>query len=171
MHVNFSARQFQLQDLRELIRGVLGETGFEAGSLDIEITESVAMDDRSISILKELSAMGVRITIDDFGTGYSSLVSLKRFPVDALKIDKSLLREVKGDANARAIVTAIVAMAHSINIRVVAEGVETGEQLSFIHSLHCDEMQGYLFSRPVPDEEITGLLRKGRHMSADRSAR
>jgi diguanylate cyclase (GGDEF)-like protein/PAS domain S-box-containing protein len=166
VQVNFSARQFQTQNLRDLVGSVLKETGLEARFMDIEITESIAMEDHSISILNELAAMGVRITIDDFGTGYSSLVSLKRFPIDAIKIDRSLIRDVTGDANTQAIVAAIIAMAHSLRIKVIAEGVETEGQLAFLHSHHCDEMQGYLFSRPVPDAEMTKLLLKGQHMPA-----
>lgn len=170
VQVNFSTRQFQTQNLRDIVRSALMETGLEARFMDIEITESIAMEDHSISILNELAAMGVRITIDDFGTGYSSLVSLKRFPIDAIKIDRSLIRDVTGDANAQAIVAAIIAMAHSLRIKVIAEGVETEGQLAFLHSHHCDEMQGYLFSRPVPDVEMTKLLLEGRHMPAQGTA-
>lgn len=170
VQVNLSARQFQTPNLRDLVRSALMETGLEARFMDIEITESIAMEDHSISILNELAAMGVRITIDDFGTGYSSLVSLKRFPIDAIKIDKSLIGDVTGDANAQAIVAAIIAMAHSLRIKVIAEGVEAEGQLAFLHSRHCDEMQGFLFSRPVPDAEMTKLLLEGRHMPAQGAA-
>jgi diguanylate cyclase (GGDEF)-like protein len=155
--VNFSSRQFQHQDIPGLVKSVLAETGMPAHSLNIEITESIAMEPHSIKILNELTDMGVKTSIDDFGTGYSSLGSLKQFPIDTIKIDRSFVKEVSLDANVATIVKAIIAMAHSLNMKVVAEGVE------FLQLNNCDELQGYLFSPPVPENEFMTLLEKGMH--------
>ena len=108
-----------------------------------------------------MSAVGVQTSIDDFGTGFSSLSSLKRFPINTIKIDRSFVGDITSDTNAEAIVKAIIAMAHSLKMKVVAEGVETRDQLAFLQSQHCDEMQGYLCSPPVPDSEFTKLLEQG----------
>jgi diguanylate cyclase (GGDEF)-like protein len=162
MKVNFSARQFHHQDIPELIKKVMNETGVTAQSIDVEITESIAMEDYSRAILNKLTDMGVQISIDDFGTGFSSLGSLKRFPINTIKIDKSFIGDITRDANARAIVNAIIAMAHNLKIKVIAEGVETKEQQTFLMLHECDEMQGYLFSRPVPARDFTELLNKER---------
>ncbi len=161
MDVNFSVRQFQQQDLLELIKRILTDTGLSAEFLNIEITESIAMEDLSIDVLNDLTAMGVQTSIDDFGTGYSSLGSIKNFPISVMKIDKSFVQDIADSSDAKAIIKAIIAMAKSLKIKVVAEGVETEEQLSFLRSHHCDEIQGYFYSRPVPDEEFTKLLKKG----------
>jgi len=158
VEVNFSARQFQSQDVSRLIKDVLNETRMTAGCLDVEITETTAMEDQSIEILNELSAMGIGTSIDDFGTGHSSLGSLKRFPIKALKIDKSFIQEVTMDPDIEAIVRAIIAMAHTLKMKVVAEGVETEEQLAFLQLHQCDEIQGYLISPPVPEDDITKIL-------------
>lgn len=158
--VNFSARQFQHHNLVEEVRLVLKQTDLAAQSLDMEITESIAMEDYSIKSLKELSDMGVSISIDDFGTGYSSMAALNRFPIDTLKIDRSFIKNIATKSNAEGIIKAIIAMAHSLNIDVVAEGVETEEQLTFLMEHECDKIQGYLISRPVPDKEFTELLNK-----------
>ncbi|MBI4641552.1 MAG: EAL domain-containing protein [Candidatus Tectomicrobia bacterium] len=164
--VNLSARQFQDQNLPDLIQQVLAETGMAAHDLKLEITESIAMQniDLSITVLNELSAMGMQVSIDDFGTGYSSLAYLKRFPVSTLKIDRSFVRDIPGDVDDAAITSAIIAMAHSLKLKVIAEGVETEEQLAFLRSHQSDEMQGYLFSRPVPAEAFTKLLQEGRSL-------
>ena len=161
MDVNFSARQFRNQDLPELIKRVLHETGMTSKSLDIEITESVAMEKHSIMVLNELSSMGIHASIDDFGTGFSSLGLLKLFPISTIKIDKSFIKDSRKNSNAEAIVTAIIAMAHSLQIKVVAEGVETEEQLSFLRLQKCDEMQGYFYSPPVSADDCTKLLNEG----------
>lgn len=158
VEVNFSARQFQNQDVSKLVRDVLNETRMNAGCLDVEITETTAMEDQSIEILNELSSMGIGTSIDDFGTGYSSLGALKRFPIKALKIDKSFIQEVTMDTDIDAIVRAIIAMAHTLKIKVVAEGVETEEQLAFLQLHQCDEIQGYLFSPAVSESELTRML-------------
>jgi EAL domain-containing protein (putative c-di-GMP-specific phosphodiesterase class I) len=118
------------------------------------------------NILDGLVDIGVQVSIDDFGTGYSSLAYLKRFPVNALKVDRSFVRDIENDQDGAAIVKAIVQLAHSLNLGVVAEGVETPEQLSYLASLHCDEYQGYLFSKPLPSEELATLI----HTKAGTSA-
>lgn len=158
--VNLSSRQFQNQDLLKTISKVLRDTGLPAQLLNIEITESIAMEPRSIEILNKLTDMGISTSVDDFGTGYSSLGSLKRFPISALKIDKSFVKDITIDSDIEAIVKAIIAMAHTLNIKVIAEGVETEEQLRFLHSHGCDEIQGYLCNPPIPPEELTELLEK-----------
>jgi EAL domain-containing protein (putative c-di-GMP-specific phosphodiesterase class I) len=112
-------------------------------------------------VLNELTALGVQTSIDDFGTGYSSLGSLKNFPITVMKIDKSFIQDITASSDAKAIIKAIIAMAKSLQIKVVAEGVETEEQLTFLQSHHCDEIQGYFYSYPVPDKEFTELLKKG----------
>ena len=162
MKVNFSTSQFYHQDILEVVKRALRETGMSARFLDIEITESIATEAHSIPVLNELSDMGVQISIDDFGTGYSSLGSLKRLPFDTLKIDKSFVRDITVDPNAGAIVEAIIAMAHSLKIKVVAEGVEMEKQLTFLRTQNCDMMQGYLFSPAVPAWKIEELLEKER---------
>ncbi len=160
MDVNFSARQFQGQDISIMIEQVLQETDINAQFLGIEINESTAMEDHSVVVLNKLSAMGINVSIDDFGTGYSSLGSLKRFPIKAIKIDKSFIKDITKDPDIEAIVKAIIAMAHALRIKVVAEGVETKEQSEFLHLHNCDEIQGYLFSPPVPEKEFAELLEK-----------
>ncbi len=163
MEVNFSARQFQHNDISSLISKTLNETGTAPDCLDIEITESIAMEDHSITALNELARIGVKTSIDDFGTGFSSLASLRRFPIDAIKIDRSFVKDIETDMNSEAIVKAIIAMAHSLNMQVVAEGVETEQQFAFLKSHHCDKMQGFLFSPPVPVDEFTSLLERSVH--------
>jgi diguanylate cyclase (GGDEF)-like protein/PAS domain S-box-containing protein len=160
MAVNLSARQFRQQDLHPMVADVLTDTGCAPGMLELEITESVVMDDPEAAAhtLKQLTGMGVQLSIDDFGTGYSSLSYLKRFPIHALKIDRSFVRDIPSDANDAAIATAVIALAHSMKLTVVAEGVETVEQLEFLRALHCDAMQGYLCGRPMPAEELAKLL-------------
>lgn len=159
MEVNFSACQFQQQDITKLIKDVLQETRLTAEFLDIEITETIAMGDHSIGVLNELTAMGIGTSIDDFGTGYSSLGSLKRFPISTIKIDKSFIKDISYDPDIETIVSAIIAMAHTLKIKVVAEGVETEAQLAFLRSQKCDEIQGYLCSPPVTGDVFTEMLR------------
>ena len=158
--VNLSARQFQQAELVEQIREVLQESGISPASLELEITESNAMQnaENTIYTLRELKALGVRIAMDDFGTGYSSLNYLKRFPIDTLKLDQSFVRDVMTDATDAAIVAAVITMAHSLDLEVVAEGVETEAQLEFLTRQGCDKLQGYLFSRPHPIEKIEPYL-------------
>ena len=160
MKVNFSSRQFKDSDLPELVTKIIRETGISAQFIDVEITESVAMEKNSIKVLKQLTAMGLHTSIDDFGTGYSSLGSLTQLPINSLKIDRTFVKEIESDNNAHSIIKAIIAMAHNLNMEVVAEGVETEGQLSFLHSNQCDKIQGYLFSPPLPAEEFIQLLEK-----------
>jgi diguanylate cyclase (GGDEF)-like protein len=160
VHVNFSARQFYYQNLSEMVDRILKETGMSAEFLNVEITENTAMEANSIKILNELSAMGVQTSIDDFGTGYSSIGSLMRFPINAIKIDKSFIKDIAVNPNVEVVIKTIIAMAHSLTVKVIAEGVETEEQLAFLRSHNCDEMQGFIFSKPVSEEEFTGLLEK-----------
>jgi diguanylate cyclase (GGDEF)-like protein/PAS domain S-box-containing protein len=161
--VNLSSRQFQSPDLLPMISRVLGEAGLPPNCLDLEVTEGTAMKDveRSVSLLRELRAMGIHISIDDFGTGYSSLNYLKKLPIERLKIDKSFVRDIAENPDDRAIISAVTSMARKMGIRTVAEGVETEEQLEFLRASDCDEAQGYLFSRPVPAERFRELVEAG----------
>lgn len=163
MAVNLSARQFNEQNLVAMISGILKSTGLESQWLDVEITESIIMQhlESTIATLRDLHHLGIQISIDDFGTGYSSLTYLKKFPVHALKIDQSFIREITTDPDDEAITSAVIAMGHSLKLNVIAEGVETMEQLQILRALKCDRMQGYLFSRPVPAQTITPLLMEG----------
>ncbi|HEX9626083.1 MAG TPA: EAL domain-containing protein [Acidiferrobacterales bacterium] len=162
--VNLSARQFRQRDLAERVAAILAATGMPADRLELEITESTLMHsaETTNAALAELKAMGLRLAIDDFGTGYSSLSYLKRFPIDTLKIDQSFVRDITHAPDDAAIITAIITMAHSMGMKVVAEGVETEDELRFLHRHRCDGMQGFLFSRPLPAEEFAALLRTGR---------
>jgi diguanylate cyclase (GGDEF)-like protein/PAS domain S-box-containing protein len=162
--LNVSGIQFDQQNLIEIVKDALQETMIPSQCLELEITESVLMrnPEKAIRILTELEAMGIGILIDDFGTGYSSLSYLKRLPaLDFLKIDQSFVKSLASDPRDQAIVRATIAMAHSLNLKTIAEGVETQEQLSFLQEHGCDEIQGYLFSRPLPAEDIPGILAKG----------
>ncbi len=158
--VNLSASQFRQHDLLEQILQILKETGICPHQLELEITESTIMDniDAAASTMRALHCAGIRISIDDFGTGYSSLNHLKRFPINTVKIDRSFVRDITTDSDDAAIVGAIISMAHSMDLKVIAEGVETGEQLEFLRKLHCDEIQGFLFSPPVPHQEAGELF-------------
>lgn|GEM_PF-3916426 len=160
--VNISGRQFARTDLVGTVRRVLAETGLSANLLILELTETTLVHnpEAAVGMLRQLKQMGVQIAIDDFGTGYSSLNYLKQFPIDALKVDRSFVRDITMNPNDAAIVGAIIAMAHSLCLRVIAEGVETQEQLEFLKMLQCDDMQGYLASRPVPAEEFPNVVSK-----------
>ncbi len=160
VNVNFSSRQFHQPNFIERIKGVLDETGMPLESLNMEITESIAMEPNSIKLLNELTSLGIQTSIDDFGTGYSSLGALKQFPIDTIKIDRVFIKDITVDRNVEAIVAAIIAMAHSLNMRVVAEGVETEEHVSFLRLHKCDSVQGFLYSPPVPASEFVKYLEK-----------
>jgi diguanylate cyclase (GGDEF)-like protein/PAS domain S-box-containing protein len=164
MSVNLSARQFQQRDIRVLVTSVLAETGLAPHYLEIELTESAIMHngEDTITTLSELAALGISIAIDDFGTGYSSLSYLKRFPVDRLKIDRSFVADIGSPGGNETITSAIIALAHSLELRVIAEGVETAAQLDFLVARDCDEMQGFFFSQPLPAGEIPALLLNSR---------
>jgi diguanylate cyclase (GGDEF)-like protein/PAS domain S-box-containing protein len=154
--VNISVRQFLQPDLAGVIGRVLARSGLPARCLELEITESTAMEDLEASgqVLRTLQDMGVRIAIDDFGTGHSSLSYLKNFPIQTLKIDRSFVKDIPADPNDAAIASAAIAMAHSLGLSVIAEGVETAEQLEFLRERSCDAFQGYLISRPVPPADV-----------------
>ncbi len=158
--VNLSARQLQSPQLVDMVTQLFDETGVPPECMQLEITESVAMHniERTAERLKELSQKGVHIYIDHFGTGYSSLNYLKRLPIECLKIDKSFIRDIEGDSDDRTIIGAVTAMAHKMRLRVIAEGVETQEQFSFLRFAGCDEVQGFLFSRPLPAENFEELI-------------
>lgn len=158
--VNLSPRQFMQRDLFETIDSVLAQTGLDPRYLEFEITESMLMHqgESVIDTLERLSAMGVRLAIDDFGTGYSSLAYLKRFPVQDIKIDRSFIRNLTEDPDDAAIVTAVAHMTRSLGLNLIAEGVETEDQLATLRRLRCDTFQGYLFSKPLPPREFAALL-------------
>jgi diguanylate cyclase (GGDEF)-like protein len=169
--VNLSARQFQQQNLSEVVVLILQETGLNPHDLELELTESSIMKnaESAVRTLGELKALGVKIAIDDFGTGYSSLGYLKRLPIDTLKIDRSFVRDVTADPDDAALVMAIITLAHNLRLKVIAEGVDSEEQLSFLHLLRCDEWQGYLFSKPLPGEAFEELLLQGQNLSLSRA--
>ncbi len=154
--VNISLRQFQYQNLPQQIKGILNETKLSATSLELEITESIAMlsQDFSKTPLQKLAKMGIHFSIDDFGTGYSSLSRLKTLPISTLKIDRTFISNLTEDSNDRALIQAIIAMAHSLDLSVVAEGVETQEQLDFLQELQCNQIQGYFISPPLSSTEL-----------------
>ena len=160
--VNLSARQLQKRDLGDTIAAILQETGLNPHFLELEIVESMVMQDveSSVSILKELKRLGVQLAMDDFGTGYSSLSYLKRFPFDRLKIDLSFVRDIIIDPESAAIARTIISMAHNLNLRAIAEGVETEDQLEYLRLHGCDEIQGYYVSRPVSARDMEVMLRK-----------
>jgi len=158
--VNLSGRQFEHRQLIETVTRALRDADLDPRYLALEITESAIMKnpEKASTMLQQLKTMGIPISIDDFGTGYSSLSYLKRFPVDELKIDRSFIMNIATNTDDAAIASAIIAMAHSLKLKVVAEGVETDEQLAFLSSLGCDEAQGFLFSKPVPAQECVQLI-------------
>ena len=158
--VNISGKQLRQKGFSTLVQTVLHETGLEARYLDLELTESLFMADveEITAAMHVLHDMGVSFSIDDFGTGYSSLAYLKRFPIDILKIDRSFVRDLATDPNDVAIVNTIIVMAHTLGMRVVAEGVETYEQLAFLRSQGCDGSQGYYCSKPLTADDFTELL-------------
>jgi predicted signal transduction protein with EAL and GGDEF domain len=162
--VNLSARQLQSPDFIARVAGIIAETGIQADLLELELTESILMDSelQRIEGLHQLRALGVHFSIDDFGTGYSSLAYVKRFPIGMLKIDQSFVRGLPHSANDAGITTAIIAMARSLDLEVIAEGVETREQRAFLQSAQCGKLQGYLFSPPVPPDKMERLLRAAR---------
>jgi diguanylate cyclase (GGDEF)-like protein len=163
MAVNISAMEFRDDNFVDRVFAILEETGLDPGSLELELTESVLMKrvESAASVLQALRARGVQLAVDDFGTGYSSLSYLRKFPVDALKIDQSFVRQITTSPDETSIVTAVISMGRSLKLRVVAEGVETLEELEFLRAHQCDEAQGYFFSRPVPPRQFAVLLETG----------
>lgn len=160
--VNLSPRQFRRRDLAHNVAAILAATGLPASKLELEVTESSVMDDPEAAVvtLQALKAMGVHLSVDDFGTGYSSLSQLKRFPIDSLKIDQSFVRDIPADQDDAAITGAIVAMGHRLRLKLIAEGVETPEQLAFLKELGCDLAQGYLFGKPMAADEFAEFLER-----------
>ena len=158
--VNLSPRQLARGDIVEVVKRILDETGLQAQYLELEITESVMTTDveKSFALLTQLRALGVKISLDDFGTGYSSLSYLKRFPVDTLKIDQSFVRDIATDQDSGAIVKAIISLGRNLNLTVLAEGIETQDQFRFLLANGCDEGQGYLMSKPIPNKNFVDLL-------------
>jgi diguanylate cyclase (GGDEF)-like protein len=163
MAVNISGSQFRQADLVKTVSHILDETGIDPGYLEIELTESVLLEnsDNAVEMLKKLKSLGISLAMDDFGTGYSSLTYLKHFPMERLKIDQLFIRDINTSPDDASLVDAIIAMARSLGLEVMAEGVETGEQAEFLKSRNCHEMQGFYFSRPVQSEEIRYLLENG----------
>ena len=162
--VNLSALQFQQKDLSQEVARTLRDCGLAAEYLDLELTESAVMRDaeNSVATMHALKAIGLKLSVDDFGTGYSSLNQLKRFPLDKLKIDQSFVRGLPGDRYDLAISTAIIGMGKALNLRLIAEGVETAEQLRVLQSIGCHEIQGYYVARPMPAAEFAGFARERR---------
>jgi EAL domain-containing protein (putative c-di-GMP-specific phosphodiesterase class I) len=164
--VNLSAFQFRNGTLPGTIREALAEHRLDPAYLEVEITESALMSDpeESVSILRKLSEMGVQVSVDDFGTGYSSMSYLQRFPIDKLKIDRTFISDVTSSNDDASIVSAIVSLGHTLKLKVIAEGVETPEQLEFLQMLGCDQYQGFHYSKPMPAEEFAELIRRGGHV-------
>ncbi len=158
--VNLSPRQFRDPNLLDDIRNALRDSGMPPRLLELEITESMVMQDlpRTVRLLREIKDLGITLAIDDFGTGYSSMAMVRELPIDALKIDRSFVRDVGDDEEGKAIINAIIALGHALNLIVVAEGVETREQESFLREQRCDEEQGYLISVPLPAAEFATFL-------------
>jgi diguanylate cyclase (GGDEF)-like protein/PAS domain S-box-containing protein len=161
--VNLSLRQFRHRDLIHVIKQAVQDEGMEPSALALEVTESVFMEDEeeTIARLNEMSNMGIEILIDDFGTGYSSLARLRMLPIHVLKVDRSFVRDITTDPNDASIIAAIISMAHNLQLKVIAEGVETVNQLNFLKAQGCDDIQGYLLSRPIPAREVIPFLREG----------
>lgn len=161
--VNLSARQFASPELDTQVRTVLAETGVDPSVLEFELTESMLMHEpaKAVATLEQFRTYGLRLSMDDFGTGYSSLSYLRRFPLDSLKIDSAFVRDLATNADDQAITLAIISMAHSLKLKVVAEGVETIEQIDLLANVGCDEIQGFYFSKPLPAHEIERMLREG----------
>jgi diguanylate cyclase (GGDEF)-like protein len=170
--VNLSARQFADSMLLAKLTRIIRASGLDPAHLELEITESVVManGECAVTVLDQLKSIGVQIAIDDFGTGYSSLAYLKRFPIDTLKVDRSFIRDIPADSGDMKITRAIIAMAHSLRLNVVAEGVETAEQLEFLRSLSCDAVQGYFLYRPLKEDEIADALKLNRLACGRRAA-
>jgi len=161
MAVNLSAHQFHQESLVKTVRSALDVADVRPECLELEITESVAMQDAewTTAVLRALQGMGVRMSIDDFGTGQSSLSYLQRFPLSTLKIDRSFIREMEVDGDAKSIVKAVIALAHTLKLKVIAEGVETTRQLAFLRRARCEEGQGYLFGGPEPAQALGESLK------------
>ena len=170
--VNVSGRQFSSKGFPAVVRSVLADTGFDPNNLELELTETVFVDDTSRigPVMQEIAALGIQLSVDDFGTRYASLMYLKRLPVHALKIDQGFVREIHTDAQDKSIVQAICTLGHSLGCRIIAEGVESLEQMKILGSLGCDEIQGYYSGRPAPASHIEGFLTERRWDGRERAA-
>ena len=162
INVNLSARQFRDNNLVSMINDALHHSGLDPAYLTLEITESSAMENarETIAGLQTLKSVGIHLSIDDFGTGYSSLAYLKRFPIDTLKIDRSFVKDIDRDSDDRAIIRSIIAMGHSLNLAIVAEGVEKVEHINYLNEQHCDIIQGYFISKPLTNEDFVEFVRR-----------
>jgi EAL domain-containing protein (putative c-di-GMP-specific phosphodiesterase class I) len=169
MSVNVSSRQFNYRDITESVTWALRDADLDPHDLELEITESVIIrDDEATALtLRDLRSMGVRVALDDFGTGYSSLSYLTRFPLDTLKMDLAFIRDVATDPSAAGVVTGVIAMAHSLSLRVVAEGVDSEEQAKILRQMECDEVQGFLYSGALSPNEFVRFLQKLEGEAAD----
>jgi diguanylate cyclase (GGDEF)-like protein/PAS domain S-box-containing protein len=167
--INLSARQFQQKGLAQVVQGIIEDSGVDPRLLEFELTESMLMSDPEAAVLSltTMKSLGIRLSIDDFGTGYSSLAYLKRFPLDALKIDRAFIQDLPADAEDTAITVAVIALAHSLNLKVIAEGVETHEQMRMLARHGCDEMQGYYFSKPMDVDSCTSMISGGIRMMTE----
>jgi EAL domain-containing protein (putative c-di-GMP-specific phosphodiesterase class I) len=163
MAVNVSAIEFRDKNFLAGLVATLAETGFDPRFLELELTESVLMKHATSTaiILRTLRERGIRVAVDDFGTGYSSLSYLQKFPIDAVKIDQSFVRQISTAGDDTTIVKAVIGMARGLKLRVIAEGVETAEEAAFLRAYRCEEAQGYFFSRPVPPQQFAILLKNG----------
>jgi EAL domain-containing protein (putative c-di-GMP-specific phosphodiesterase class I) len=172
MAVNLSALQFRRSGLTEMVAGALERSGLPPHLLELELTESILLQDaeNNLETVRQLKALGVRLSIDDFGTGYSSLSYLKRFAVDKLKIDRSFVRDIGTDPDDAAIVRAVIQLARSLRLGIIAEGVETQEQLAFLREEGCQEAQGFLFSRPLAPTALKVFLRERMAASSEAGA-
>ncbi len=170
--INLSARQFQQKELEPTVRSIWSQAGVDPSLIQFELTESMLMKDPEAAArtLRGLKESGVKLSVDDFGTGYSSLAYLKRFPIDSLKIDRAFIRDITTDPENAAITLAIIGLARSLKLKVVAEGVETEDQLEFLIAHACDEMQGYYFAKPVAPAEMEAMLREDRRLKRGRAA-
>ena len=167
--VNLSAVQFTQPNLVGMIESILKESQLPAKHLELEITEGTVMDSpqKAIETMLQIRAMGIHLSLDDFGTGYSSLAYLKKFPLNTLKIDKAFVDDIESSEQGRNMVATIVTIAHNLGLQVVAEGVETNQQLSFLSGLRCEQMQGYLYSKPLPEKDFRSYLLS--HQITDKS--
>jgi EAL domain-containing protein (putative c-di-GMP-specific phosphodiesterase class I) len=164
--VNLSARQFRKEGLVRAVSRILADTGLDPSHLEMELTESMVMHnaEAAIAILQGLKSLGVKLSLDDFGTGYSSLAYLKDLPIDTLKIDRSFVRDIRagGDPDEGVLAQAIISLGHALNLKVIAEGVETDAQLRFLVKHRCDEVQGFYYGEPAPPEAFGKLLARSR---------
>ncbi len=162
MAVNVSVKQFYHPDFLKSVETVLSDNAMQPHCLELEITESVMMDDTKVvlDVLHKLKQLGVQLSIDDFGTGYSSMSYLEQLPFDTLKIDMSFVRKIQDDGSGGTIAATIAAMAHALNKKIVAEGVETQAQLDFLRNQNCELIQGYFYCRPLPAEELTQMIQE-----------